>query len=56
MLLRMTLCIPEGRLRNGAPMRFNEAGAMLLRMTALKESKMAISQAASMRPEQCCSG
>ena len=57
MLLRMTSgWVLKDQL--SLPVRFNEAGAMLLRMTPVLRTHAHTAHLciASMRPEQCCSG
>ena len=54
MLLRMTLVATDTWAAGCS--RFNEAGAMLLRMTFPAATEEAGGRPASMRPEQCCSG
>ena len=54
MLLRMTLVL--ALMFVPAVNRFNEAGAMLLRMTGRSRAVTLTVLVASMRPEQCCSG
>ena len=54
MLLRMTWLVVVRR--SGEVRRFNEAGAMLLRMTFFWSIVPDYLFPASMRPEQCCSG
>ena len=54
MLLRMTPRVRTRAANAGAG--FNEAGAMLLRMTFQYRAGSPDLGLASMRPEQCCSG
>ena len=54
MLLRMTWS-PRSTASLPDP-GFNEAGAMLLRMTLDPGGEVRNGRRASMRPEQCCSG